>query len=153
MPHELQHAGYLISDDPERLDVDAVHAYLSKESYWAQGVSRDVVERSLRHSLCIGIYTEAGAQVGLVRVVTDYATFAWLCDVYVLEAHRRQGLSKVAIRFTMDHPRLQTLRRFTLATRDAHGLYAQFGFTEVARPESQMEKRNSPAKPPGPAAP
>ena len=153
MPHELTHNGYLISDDPERLDVDAVHAYLSTESYWAQGVSRDVVERSLSHSLCIGIYTGAGVQVGLVRVVTDYATFAWLCDVYVLEAHRKQGLSKVAIRAAMEHPRLQTLRQFTLATRDAHGLYAQFGFTELAKPESQMEKRNPPAKPPGPATP
>ncbi len=152
MPHELTHNGYLISDDPERLDVDAVHAYLSTESYWAQGVSREVVERSLRHSLCLGIYTAERVQVGLVRVVTDYATFAWVCDVYVLEPHRRQGLSKVAISAVMEHPRLQTLRRFTLATRDAHGLYAQFGFTPVTKPESQMEKRTAAKNPPGPPA-
>jgi len=151
MPYELQHAGYLLSDDPERLDVDAVHAYLSRESYWAQGVSREVVEQSLRNSLCLGIYTAAGAQIGLVRVVTDYATFAWVCDVYVLAPHRKQGLSKVAMRAVVEHPRLQTLRRLTLATRDAHGLYAQFGFTSVAKPENQMEKRNAAPTPSGPA--
>jgi GNAT superfamily N-acetyltransferase len=149
MSYELRHADYLISDDPDRLDVDAVHAYLSKESYWAQGVSREVVEASLQHSLCVGIYTATGAQVGLVRVVTDYATFAWVCDVYVLEAHRKQGLSKAAITAVLEHPRLQTLRRFTLATRDAHGLYAQFGFTPIAKPESHMEKRAAAKSPPG----
>ena len=149
MPYELRHADYLISDDLERLDVDAVHAYLSRESYWAQGVSRDVVERSLQHSLCVGIYTATGAQVGLVRVVTDYATFAWVCDVYVLEPHRKQGLSKAAMAAVVEHPRLKTLRRFTLATRDAHGLYAQFGFTPISKPESQMEKRTAAKSPPG----
>ncbi len=153
MPYEVRHGDYLISDDPDRLDLDAIQAYLSNESYWAQGVSREVVERSLQHSLCVGVYTADGTQVGLVRVVTDFATFAWLCDVYVLEPHRKQGLSKIAIRAVMDHPRLQTLRRFSLATRDAHGLYAQFGFTPVAKPESQMEKRRSATKPPPPAAP
>jgi GNAT superfamily N-acetyltransferase len=153
MPHELHHGEYLISDDPARIDVDAVHGYLSKESYWAQDVSREVVERSLHHSLCLGIYAAAGAQVGLVRVVTDYATFAWLCDVYVLEAHRGHGLSKAAVRAAVEHPRLQSLRRFSLATRDAHGLYAQFGFTPLKKPESQMERRNTTAaKPTDPAA-
>ena len=153
MPHEHQHGDYLISDDPARLDVDAVHTYLSQESYWARSVTREVVERSLQHSLCLGIYTTAGAQVGLVRVVTDYATFAWLCDVYVLDAHRKQGLSKAAMRAAVEHPRLQTLRRIALATRDAHGLYAQFGFTPLTKPESQMERRNpAAAKPAAPPA-
>ena len=147
MIYELHHAGYLLSDDSARLDVDAIHAYLGGESYWATGVAREIVERALRHSLCLGIYASTGAQVGLVRVVTDYATFAWVCEVYVLEPHRKQGLSKAALRAILDHPRLQTLRRFTLATRDAHGLYAQFGFTPLAKPESQMERRNPAAAP------
>jgi GNAT superfamily N-acetyltransferase len=89
----------------------------------------------------VGLYTAGGEQVGFVRVVTDYATFAWLCDVYVLEPHRGRGLSKAMMRAVLSHPKLQTVRRLTLATRDAHGLYAQFGFKPVAKPESQMEKR------------
>ena len=140
MPHESSRDGYLISDDPARLDLDAVHAYLSR-SYWSTGIPREIIASAVRHSLCVGAYAPAGDQVGLVRVVTDYATFAWLCDVYVLEAHRRHGLSKAMMRAVMSHPDLQTVRRFTLATRDAHGLYAQFGFVPVAKPESQMEKR------------
>ncbi len=140
MPHESSCAGYLISDDPARLDVGAIHAYLTR-SYWSTGVPRDLIERAVRNSLCVGCYTAGGEQVGLVRVVTDYATFAWICDVYVLEAHRGRGLSKAMMRAVMSHPGLGTVRRLTLATRDAHGLYAQFGFVPVARPESQMEKR------------
>jgi GNAT superfamily N-acetyltransferase len=143
MPHESLCNGYLISDDPARLAVAAIHAYLAR-SYWATGIPRDIVERAVRHSLCIGLYTAAGDQVGLVRVVTDYATFAWLCDVYVLEPHRGRGLSKAMMRAVMSHPGLQTVRRFTLGTRDAHGLYAQFGFQPVATPANQMEKRNPP---------
>ncbi len=141
MPHELQHAGYLVSDDPARLDVDAIHAYLTR-SYWAQGIPRDVVARSVANSLCLGIYTNRGEQVGLVRVITDYTTFAYLCDVYVLEAHRGKGLSKAAMQAYVAHPRLQRLRRQHLVTQDAHGLYAQFGFVPVAQPERHMEKRN-----------
>jgi GNAT superfamily N-acetyltransferase len=140
MPHEFSHQGYLISDDPARLDVDAVHAYLSR-SYWAAGIARECVERSMAGSLCIGIYGPSGGQVGLVRVITDQATFAWLCDVYVLEAHRGRGLSKAALRATLSHPWLQGLRTLSLATRDAHGLYAQFGFRPLEKPENRMEKR------------
>src|SRR5882757_6056909 len=128
MPHELQHNGYLVSDDPARLDVNAIHAFLST-SYWAQGIPREVVERSLKNSLCFGAYTEAREQVGLARVISDYATFAWLADVYVLDAHRGHGLSKALMRAIVTHPRLQGLRRFQLVTRNAHSLYAQFGFT------------------------
>ncbi len=131
---------YVISDDPTRLDITAIHAYLTR-SYWSPGIPREVVERAVRNSLCIGLYAATGEQVGLVRVVTDEASFAWLCDVYVLEAHRGRGLSKAMMRMVMSHPRLQTVRRLTLATRDAHGLYAQFGFQPVAKPESQMERR------------
>jgi GNAT superfamily N-acetyltransferase len=95
----------------------------------------------MRNSLCIGIYSPSGEQVGLARIISDYATFAWLCDVYVLEAHRGRGLSKAALRAVQSHPRLQNLRNISLATRDAHGLYAQFGFKPLAKPENRMEKR------------
>ncbi|MES2694624.1 MAG: GNAT family N-acetyltransferase [Verrucomicrobiota bacterium] len=140
MPHESVHAGYTLSDDPARLDVAAIHAYLTR-SYWAAGVPLDIVARSIAHSLCLGIYAPASEQVGLVRVVTDYTTFAYLCDVYVLEPHRGHGLSKAAMRLLLSHPRLQGLRRMQLVTNDAHGLYAQFGFSVVAEPGRHMEKR------------
>ncbi len=141
MPHELSHAGYLVSDDPARLDVDAIHAFLTR-SYWAEGIPRDVVARALAHSLCLGIYTGGGEQIGLARVVSDYATFAYLCDVYVLEAHRGRGLAKTALRALTTHPSLQNLRRQHLVTQDAHGLYAQFGFAPVAHPGRHLEKRD-----------
>lgn len=140
MAHEARHAGYLISDDPARIDVAAVHAYLS-ESYWARGISRELVARSLANSLALGIYTPQGEQIGLVRAISDYATFAYLCDVYVLESHRKQGLAKAALRLLQTHPELQGLRRMQLITQDAHGLYAGFGFTVVQEPGRHMEKR------------
>ncbi len=140
MPHESQHAGYLISDDPARLDVAAIHAYL-KRSYWAEGIPRETVARSLAHSLALGIYAPDGAQVGLVRVISDYATFAYLCDVYVLEGHRGLGLSKAALQLLGTHPQLQGLRRLQLVTRDAHGLYTRFGFSPLAQPALHLEKR------------
>jgi GNAT superfamily N-acetyltransferase len=141
MPFESAQGEYLISDDPARLDLDTIHSWLSRDSYWAQGVPRDIVERSVRHSLCLGVYAANGVQVGLARVVTDYATFGWVCDVFVLESHRRHGLGKALMAAVVSHPRLQGLRRLALATQDAHGLYAQFGFTPLARPQNQMEKR------------
>jgi GNAT superfamily N-acetyltransferase len=120
--------GYEISTDPARLDIDAIHAYLAR-SYWSPGIPRDVVERAARNSLCFGLYEQAGGrQVGLARVVTDRATFAYLCDVYVLEEHRGKGLSKWLMRAVMSHPALTGARRAMLGTRDAHGLYARFGF-------------------------
>jgi GNAT superfamily N-acetyltransferase len=141
MPHETRHAGYLLSDDPARLDVTAVHAYLTR-SYWAAGIPLEIVARSMANSLCVGLYAPTGAQVGFVRVVTDSATFAYLCDVYVLEPHRGHGLSRAALRLLSTHPRLQNLRRQHLVTQDAHGLYAQFGFNVVTQPERHMEKRD-----------
>ena len=140
--HELHHDGYLITDDRKRIDVDAIHRYLSAESYWAKDVSRDVVCRSVENSLCLGIYAPDGQQVGLARVVTDSATFAWLCDVFVLSDHRGHGLGKALIGAVVSHPQLQTVRRITLGTLDAHGLYAQFGFTPLADPARHMERRN-----------
>ena len=127
----------LISTESARLQVDAVHQYLSR-AYWSEGVSREIVERALRNSLCFGLY-DNGKQMGLARVVTDFATFAYLCDVYVLETHRGRGLGKWLIACVMAHPQLQGLRRFSLVTRDAHQLYAPFGFKALIAPERHME--------------
>lgn len=131
-------AGYEISTDPDRLDLDLIHGFLSRESYWAQGVPRDVVERAARNSLCFGVYAGA-AQVGFARVVTDKATFALLADVFILPTHRGKGLSKWLMQRVVEHVELQGLRRFMLLTSDAHGLYAQFGFQPVGAPSRFME--------------
>ena len=133
---------YEISTDRARLDVALIHRWLSEDSYWAKGVPRDVVERSIENALCFGIYDGNGAQIGFARVITDKATFAYLADVFVLEAHRGKGLSKTLMAEILAHPELQDLRRWLLATWDAHGLYAQFGFTPLDRPERIMERRD-----------
>ncbi len=122
---------YEISTDPARLDVDRIHRFLSTEAYWSPGVARDVVERSIDSSLCFGVYTEGGEQVGFARAVTDRATFAWIADVYIEDGHRGDGIGKRLVRTILDHPDLQGLRRVMLATADAHGLYRQFGFDEL----------------------
>ncbi|HTX02507.1 MAG TPA: GNAT family N-acetyltransferase [Candidatus Acidoferrales bacterium] len=132
---------YTISTDRSALDVDAVYGYLSKESYWATGIARDVVERSLQNSLCFGLY-RGDAQIGFTRVVTDYATMAYVGDVYVLPEHRGRGLSKWMMECVLAHSALQHLRRWILVTRDAHGLYRKFGFTGLKRPEGYMELHN-----------
>ena len=131
--------GYVLSDDPARLDFDAVHAYL-RRSYWAKNIPLEIVRRALQASLCIGLYAPDGAQVGLCRLISDYTTFCYVSDVYVLEAHRGRGLSKAMMRAALEHPRLQGLRRWSLVTHDAHGLYEQFGFRSVAHPERHMER-------------
>jgi GNAT superfamily N-acetyltransferase len=136
---EVRHGEYLISDAPARLDVGAIHAYLTR-SYWAEGIPLETVQRALQGSLCLGLYAADGAQVGLVRVISDYATYAYFCDVYVLEAHRGRGLAKAALQAALAHPKLQGQRRLSLITRDAHRLYTQFGFTPLSRPEGHMEK-------------
>lgn len=129
---------YRVSSNPLEIDVDAVHAYLSR-SYWAAGIAREVVAKSILHSLCFGLF-HGREQVGFARVVSDRATYAYLSDVYVLEEHRGRGLSKRLLAAVLAHPELLGLRRFQLLTRDAHGLYAQFGFVPAARPERQMER-------------
>jgi GNAT superfamily N-acetyltransferase len=139
--HKIRHGDYLITDDRAKLDAVTIHRYLSEESYWAKGITLETVQRSLDHSLCIGVYVSAGDQVGLARVVTDYATFGWLCDVFVLPGHRGSGLGKALVTAVIAHPRLQTLRRIALGTLDAHALYAQFGFTPLAEPQRHMERR------------
>lgn len=125
---EQHRDGYTLSSDPARMDRDAIFSYLSRESYWSQGIDRETVERSLDHSLCFGIFDEAGGQVAFARVISDCATFAYLCDVYVLEAQRGKGLGKWLVQAALEHPDLQGLKRWLLFTRDAHGLYRRFGF-------------------------
>ena len=122
---------YLISTDPDRLDLDLIHRFLSEDAYWSPGVAREVVEKSIRHSMNFGVYRDDD-QVGFARVVTDYATFAWLADVFVLEAHRRRELGKWMLETVLAHPELRSLRRWLLATKDAHGLYEPFGFRATA---------------------
>ena len=129
---------YTVSDDPARIDLDAVHAYIGR-SYWARGIPREVMARAIAGSLCFGLY-QGETQVGFARLVTDRATFAYLADVYVLEEHRGQGLSKLLMAAIVDHPDTQGLRRWLLATRDAHGLYRGFGFTPLSAPERFMER-------------
>jgi GNAT superfamily N-acetyltransferase len=128
---------YEVSTDRARLDIDAIHGYLAR-SYWSPGIPHEVVARAIDHSICFGVYHGAD-QVGFARVITDEATFAYLADVYVLEAHRGQGLSKRLMEAVMAHPSLQRIRRFMLVTLDAHGLYRQFGFVDPPRPEMLME--------------
>jgi ribosomal protein S18 acetylase RimI-like enzyme len=130
--------GFVISDDPARLDLDAICDFLSR-SYWADKRPRDIIERSIRHSLNFGMY-DGDKQIGFTRVVTDHAVFAYICDVFVHEEYRGQALGKWMMEIVMAHPELQGLRRWCLVTRDAHGLYSQFGFAELYDPSRWMEK-------------
>jgi GNAT superfamily N-acetyltransferase len=130
--------GYAISTDKSLLDVHAIHDYLSNQSYWAKGRLLESVLCTIEHSICFGLY-HANKQIGFARVITDQATFAYLADVYVLETHRGRGLSKWMMDYIMNYPKLQNLRRFLLATRDAHTLYEQFGFKPLSKPERWME--------------
>jgi len=139
MSQSWQRGDYSISTDRLRLDLELIHNYLSNESYWASGRSRDVVERSIENSLPFGIYRDSEL-VGFARVVTDYATFAWVADVFVLPAHRGRGLSKWLMEVIIAHPELQGFRRWVLSTRDAQGLYERFGFIPLHRPERWMER-------------
>jgi GNAT superfamily N-acetyltransferase len=135
---ESRRGEFSISTDQARLDLDVIHGFLT-DCYWAKGIPRQIVARSIEHSLCFGIYDGSGAQVGFARVVSDFATVAYLGDVFVLESHRGRGLSKWLMQCILQHPALQNLRRWILLTGDAHGLYAQFGFTPVKSPERYME--------------
>ncbi len=126
-----------VSDARERLDVDMIHGFLT-QSYWAAGIPRETVVRALDHSLNFGLYRN-GAQLAFARFVTDRATFAYLADVFVLPAQRGQGLGKRIVEIALTHPSFDGMRRMLLATRDAHALYARFGFVPVARPERFME--------------
>lgn len=139
-----------VSTDQDRLDVAMIHAFLANDSYWVPGISRCSVEKCIKHSLCFGVYA-GGRQIAFARVVTDYVRIAHLLDVFVLEEFRGRGISKLLMSNILSHPELQTIVRFTLGTQDAHGLYAQYGFTPPANPERQMEllRQKAPATPPG----
>lgn len=138
MAYELQEGRFHVSTDPSLLDITRIHAFLTR-SYWAEGIPRDTVARSIQHSIAFGLY-DGGKQIGFARAITDRATFSYLADVYVEDEFRGQGLGKLLVRAAMAHPHLQGLRRWLLATRDAHGLYRQFGFSELSTPGMWMEK-------------
>lgn len=131
-------SSFQVSTDSSRLDVPMIYRFLSEQSTWAVGISRAVVERALENSLCFGGFLD-GRQIAFARVVTDYATCAHLCDMFVLPEYRGRGYAKLLIGVMLRHPSLQRLRRFTLNTSDAHGLYERFGFTRLQRPETAME--------------
>jgi len=136
---ERERAPYSISTDPARLDLDAIHAFLARESYWAAGIAKDVLARGMAHSLCFGMYY-VGAQIGFARVISDYATYAYLNDVYILAPHRGQGLVSWLIECVLAHPDLQGLRRFMLTTKDAQEFYGRFGFIPLVFPARHMER-------------
>jgi GNAT superfamily N-acetyltransferase len=145
---EFRRGTFLISTDRARLDLDVIHGFLTN-CYWARGISRELVARSIESSLCFGIYDDGegsaadraktGSQVGFARVISDFATFAYIADVFVLDSHRGHGLGKSLMKCIVEHPRLQGLRRWSLSTLDAHGLYSQFGFAPPKYPERYME--------------
>lgn len=130
--------GFLISTDKQLLDFDAIHNYLDKISYWAKGIPAERLRRAIENSICFGVYHHK-KQIGFARVITDEATFAYLADVFILDEYRKQGLSKWLMQTVMQQPNFEGIRRWSLATRDAHGLYAQFGFTPVDKPELWMQ--------------
>lgn len=135
---EFRRENLLISTDPARLDLAAITEMLS-QAYWAKERTPDIIARSIQNSLVFGVYQET-RQIGLARVVSDYTTFAWLCDVFIDEAYRGRGIGKWLMETILAHPDLKGLRRFLLITRDAHGLYSQYGFTELHNPDRWMEK-------------
>jgi GNAT superfamily N-acetyltransferase len=143
-PHERIEDGLLFSTDRRRLDIDLIHDFLARESYWVPNIRRELVERAIEASICFGVF-DGARQVAFARVVSDGAGFAWLADVFVISGERGGGVGKRLIAFVMAHPDLQRIRRFMLATRDAHGLYAQYGFTPLAHPERLMERYDADA--------
>jgi GNAT superfamily N-acetyltransferase len=134
---EYRRQEFLISTESPRLDLDMIHGFLC-QSYWAKGIPREVVARSIENSLCFGVYT-GHQQIGFARVVSDYATYAYIGDVFVLEPYRGKGLSKWLMECIVNHPSLQKLRRWSLVTKDAHGLYEKFGFAPLTEPSRYME--------------
>src|SRR5918912_2651617 len=138
---EQRRGDYIISTDRARLDLSVIHDYLSNSSYWAKGRRLETVRRSIEHSLSFGLY-KGERQIGFARVVTDYATFAWIADVFILDEFRGEGLGTLLMEVIIKPPQLQGFRRWTLSTKDAHELYRKFGFTELTRPERWMERHD-----------
>ena len=135
--------GYAVSDDPARFDFERAYGWISEESYWGQGIPRETLRKAMENSLVVGAYADDGVMAGMARVVTDRATFGWICDVFVDEAHRGAGIGKMMMAYLKAHPDMQGFRRLHLATRDAHGLYAQYGFVPLTGVENWMEIRRS----------
>jgi N-acetylglutamate synthase-like GNAT family acetyltransferase len=133
-------ADIVVSTDISRFDLERIYAWLHAEAYWCKGLPRDVFDRAIRHSLCFGALTSKGEQTGFARIISDQATYAYLCDVFVFPQFRGKGISKAMMEAITADPRLQGLRRVMLATSDAHELYAQYGFKPLASPERLMEK-------------
>jgi GNAT superfamily N-acetyltransferase len=127
------------STDQDRLDVTMIHSFLTNESYWVPGISRSSVEKCIKHSLCFGVYMDGGRQIGFARVVTDFVRYAHLLDVFVLPEFRGRGIGNLLMERILGYPELRSIVRYTLGTRDAHGLYARYGFATPANPERQME--------------
>jgi GNAT superfamily N-acetyltransferase len=138
-PREFSQGEFVISSDPVRLDLVWIHDYLANEAYWARGISYKVFQKSVENSLCFGVYYQS-SQVGFGRVISDYATFAYLADVFIDENQRGKGLGKWLVECILEYPELQGMRRWMLLTSDAHGLYEQYGFSPVLRPGNVMEK-------------
>ena len=139
---EIQQDNILISTDKSKLQLDIIHDYLSKKSYWAEGIPIETVQKSIENSMAFGVYLQQEnnlKQVGFCRIISDLSTYAYLADVFVLEEHRGKGISKLLMETVLKHPDLQGLRRWVLATADAHGLYAQYGFTALDKPENFMQ--------------
>ena len=132
---------FSISTDKAKLDLDAIHEFLSTKAYWCKNIPKEKVKSSIENSLCFGVYNDK-KQIGFARIITDYSTIAYLGDVYILEEYRSQGLSKWLMETVMNYPQLQGLRRWILLTGDAHGLYRQFGWTDIADPSKWMELHN-----------
>ena len=142
MSCEVAHAdGYRLSDAPHGFDLARAHGWIANESYWAGGIPLETFRRAVENSLTVGVFAPDGQMAGMARVVTDRATFGWIADVFIDQAHRGHGLGKRIMAYLRDHPDLQGLRRLHLATRDAHGLYAQFGFVPLTKVENWMEIR------------
>jgi GNAT superfamily N-acetyltransferase len=142
MPHETTDADFTLSDDPARFDLSRAHGWIRNESYWAAGIPLETFRRACANSLTVGCYAASGEMAGMARVVTDRATFGWVCDVFVDEAHRGRGVGKRLMAYLRGHPDLQGFRRLHLATADAHELYRQFGFTELTGVDRWMEIRD-----------
>lgn len=136
--NEITHAGYVFSSDKSRIDSGYVHRYLSERSYWAQNIALDTVIASIQNSYCAGVY-KGGHQVGFGRLITDYATFGYLADVFIEESHRGKALGKKLVGFILESDVISGLRRVMLGTKDAHDLYTKFGFTQLKNPQAFME--------------
>lgn len=138
---EFKKENFLISTDKQKLDIKTIHSFLTN-SYWSKGITIEKVERSIKHSLCFGVYVE-GKQIGFARVTTDYTLFGYLADVFIVDEYRGKGLSKWLMECILNHPEVQDLRSWMLATKDAHDLYKKFGFKPLEEPTKYMAKKNS----------